>query len=646
MEAAKTNRLQTQVTELASAMSEMRRHVDGLRYLASRGRVGTEDPTLSAAPAPNPAPPTSASPTSVVEPPASAANVYSIVNYKLAVNGVVQEDTNGVVQLGTLEGYTLVHKNSGGDWYGKSSTDTWTHLNDKSVKAVGTELPPPAVVVTPEAPAPAPAPSVREKLSIIEGQLAVAGKVLTETSNVIQVGTAKSYTQVHLNTSNEWFGVNALGKWELISASLVTPIGDRVELVVKPIEVSGSKARWARKYPTASAKYSRGTPPGKIKRTLYNYTEAPLWIDPHFSGMHIQKGVPQWIRDETPQAAIIPAPTYPYGYFRTLHGNGNEADDPTFWWQVEKVKGQYYWDDFDALMKSVPDTHPVILPAYGTPTFYQKYPGERSKWPHWFGLASPPKDGEGMLAFEKFIRAVYDRYGTRIMGVETWNEPNFWGMQQNSRWTPSITANRGAPFFSGTPVDLAKMQLANYNALRGTSALALSPAFTDEYKSAEHSQAQVFFNTDTGQGQAKKYTEGLAVHHYDYDKTDDAVTQMMGYRDLLKRVGLNVDIYNTEVGAEARAVFTSADAATRAPKRITYWGFTMAALGFRSSIFYGHLNKAGRMKHLGDTVSTQSVIHALTLVNSIGGKVLREAAELTDGRIWLRFDDNTEVTSL
>ena len=638
------------LANLESEAVSQRKHVDGLRFIVSEGRVGAKDDSLTVV-TPNPVPGTPAP----VPPPAPVPStvVYTIVDFKLAANGIVQDDTNGVIQVGTLAGFTHVHKNSGGDWYGKSASGVWTHLSNRNVNAIGVPLVPPAVdvgvvpsdggnaVIIP------PPATTTELLTIIDGQLVVNGQVQTDTANVVQVGAALGYLKVHLNTSNEWYGADKAGKWSQLSPSTVTPIGDRVEIAIKPVDVSAGKAIWARQYPKASTGYKRGTPPAAIKRTLWNYTEDPLWVDPYFSGNHVQTGVPQWLRNGEPQAAIIPAPTYRYGYSRSLHANGNEADDPTFWWQVEKVKGQYYWNDVDAWVKAIGDSHPLIVNVYGTPTFYQKYPGERSKWPHWHGLASPPTDGEGLAAYEKFVRAFVTRYGKKIAGMENWNEPNFGGMNANSRWSPSITnQNNNAPFFSGTPVDLAKMQRALFNGLKGTSTLALSPAFTDEYGGPGKSQAELFLNTETGYGQAKKFTEGFACHHYDYDIGTDALSNMRGYRDMLKRVGLNVDIFNSETGAEIRAVFTSKDAATRAPKRITYWGFAMAALGFRSCIFYGHLNKAGRLKHLGDTVDTQTVVQALNLVNSIGGKVIREAAELTDGRIWLRFDDNTEITSL
>ena len=630
------------IREIETQVAGLRTHVDGLRFIVSNGRVGAKDETLGDSPVPTPPAPTPTTPTPTPPaptPPGPTKRVYAIVDFKLTVNGVALEDTFDVVQLGTLDGYDNVHMNSGKDWYGTNASGNWVYLNRYGVTPIGTPL------VIPKVPTPDPTPiEDTGVLSIIDGQLAIDGLVQTDTSNVVQLGKAAGYVKVHLNTRNEWYGVNAKGQWSLVPTANVTPVGPRIEIKVTAPEISGDKAIWARKYPKASTKYVRGNPPGKILRTLYNHTEDPLWIDPNFAGNHIQTGVPKWIRDGQPQAAIIPAPTYKYGYSRSLHANGNEADDPTFWWQVERVKGQYYWNDFDAWMKVAGD-HPVIINLYGTPTFYQKYPGERSKWPNWHGLASPPTDGEGMRAYERFARAVIDRYGKKIVGLENWNEPNFWGTQSNSRWSPSVTNSNGAPFFSGTPVDLAKMQVATYNATKGTSTLAMSPAFTDEYKSSG-SQMEVFLNTETGVGQAKKYVEAACVHHYDYDVSTDALSNMLGYRELLKRVGLNVDLWNTEIGAEVRAVFNNETAATRAPKRITYWGFVMAALGFRSAIFYGHLNAASRLKHLGDPVGVQPVIQALNLVHSIGGKSLREAAALVDGRIWLRFDDNTEVTSL
>ncbi|MEZ5653241.1 MAG: hypothetical protein R3E87_22130 [Burkholderiaceae bacterium] len=151
----------------------------------------------------------------------------------------------------------------------------------------------------------------------------------------------------------------------------------------------------------------------------------------HFVGTHLSLHTPHWKDDG---GKPIPPPTYPYGYVRTLSAEVGGLSERAFWSSIETRRGRYDWRAMDQWMAATTG-HPVIWTVYGTPSFYQRYPDEPSRWPSWPGIASPPTDA-GYAALTRFVAAVARRYGKRIAAFEVWNEPSLpWDGHRKSLMT-------------------------------------------------------------------------------------------------------------------------------------------------------------------------------------------------------------------
>lgn len=384
------------------------------------------------------------------------------------------------------------------------------------------------------------------------------------------------------------------------------------------------------------------TPPSAVARELVTPL-APVTVPAHFMGIHRSLNQPEWIsRARTP----IPAPSYRYGYVRTLKADVDGLEERAFWSNIEMRPGEYDWSSMDKWM-SANDGHPVVWLVYGTPTFYQKYPGEPSRWPSWSGIASPPTEA-GHAALARYVQAVKARYGKRIAAFEVWNEPTLpWDGRENSyddRWTPAWGwANSPAnpqPFFAGSASDLANIAYTLRRA--GLGVPILGAGFADQDKPAQHSVTR-FLNAPVtlpgGSGTGKDQIDGLSIHFYDYSRNPAMIIDVIDrYRAKLADAGVaHLPVWGTETGAEGSGSFTRNDA--RAPRSIQRWVWLAAARRLESLILYGHISGSGAETFLGDPIGNSSVIAALDEASNIGGAQICHAALLVDDRVWIHTRD-------
>lgn len=131
-----------------------------------------------------------------------------------------------------------------------------------------------------------------------------------------------------------------------------------------------------------------------------------------------------------PQIANGVVPSVAYGSVRLW-------DSGTAWGQVEKVKGQYWWDGLDRAISSANTQNVKILYVLGgTPTWAAKdkkagtYPNK--------GAASNPRS---IADWKAWVTAVVSRYGDSIDSYQIWNEANL------------------KTFYTGTPAQMAQLTL-------------------------------------------------------------------------------------------------------------------------------------------------------------------------------------------
>jgi len=127
--------------------------------------------------------------------------------------------------------------------------------------------------------------------------------------------------------------------------------------------------------------------PGPVK-TILNTAADPIQVPSHFMGMHRSLNVASWM---TNAFSEIPAPQYNYGVVRNLRVEVDGQEERGFWSNIEVAPGVYDWSYMDKWFAANAG-HPVMFMIYGTPSFYQKYPGEPSRWPSWRGIGSPPSN--------------------------------------------------------------------------------------------------------------------------------------------------------------------------------------------------------------------------------------------------------------
>ncbi|MGH1360392.1 MAG: hypothetical protein ACRBC3_16665 [Burkholderiaceae bacterium] len=379
------------------------------------------------------------------------------------------------------------------------------------------------------------------------------------------------------------------------------------------------------------------TAPGPIKTRMVSASD-PVAVPSNYMGLHRSLHTPAWMPDAYGE---IPAPTYPYGIVRNLRVEVDGQEERGFWANIEVAPGVYDWSYMDKWAQANAG-HPIMWMIYGTPSFYQKYPGEPARWPSWPGIGSPPTDA-GHAALKRFAQAVKSRYGSQIAAFEVWNEPTLpWtgGVTSfNDRWSPSWGQANGqyhAPFFSGSASDLANIAYTLNTANLGVP--VLGAAFADLWSTGA-TTVERFLNAPItlpgGYGVGKDHIQGLSTHFYDYNFNPEGLIQQTdGYRAKLVNAGVgHLPIWGSETGAEDGGVFQQYD--WRAPINIKRWILIGAAKKLQSMVLYGHFSGTETWRFLGGPIRNQDVIATLADGFEIGGKTICDAAVLQDGRVWV-----------
>lgn len=372
-------------------------------------------------------------------------------------------------------------------------------------------------------------------------------------------------------------------------------------------------------------------------------------VPSNFLGLHIGLNIPFGKPNQTDP---IESATVSYDVVRTLKMEVDGISEAGFWSNIETSEGVYDWSLVDQWMT---ETSPakVIWLVYGTPTFYQKYPGETSRWPSWPGIQSPPADAH-YDKLTNFVQAVKARdvstWGNRIIAFEIWNEPTLpWdggNTSYNDRWSTSWgTTNSPSspyPFFSGSASDLANVAYTLSNASLGVP--ILGAGFVDQWDTDKNT-VERFLNAPVtlsgGTGTGKDYIDAFSMHWYDYNKNVlDLIDAYTGYVSKLTSAGVgSLDIWLTEMGAEGSGVFGATD--TDAPGRIANWVLTAAALGVITCCLYAWASEPTSTDNLGNLRNRNDVRLAINKVYTIHGKTITSAVLDDFNNITVRTTDNT-----
>lgn len=374
-------------------------------------------------------------------------------------------------------------------------------------------------------------------------------------------------------------------------------------------------------------------PPAPIKDWLRRATDPPFRIPLDYVGLHSNHGL----------GAPLEPPAYAYDAIRS-HDTDDGAEFPaTQWARIEVKPGVYDWRGVDAWIAAHPGRTRIWV-LFGCPAFYQKYPGEPWRYPYLPGGGSPPREPEVAAAF---IRALLARHPGQIHFVEIWNEPNFGpgrgGLE--GRWLPS--AGRLPGFFTGTAGDLAALARAVRGALSGGVKL-MAGAWESQSEGRTPANSLIRFSLapDGAGGRGRDHVDALSVHAYTYNNDANAmIRELRAYRQRFADAGYpaNMPVYVTECGAEAPGAWSAGQPPLTAKlSMIKRWLMIPAALGYSGLYLYKH----SVMRTLGDPQGQPALGEAITAMrNSLRGRIVSEAALLTDERIWISFSDGTFVSA-
>ena len=373
-------------------------------------------------------------------------------------------------------------------------------------------------------------------------------------------------------------------------------------------------------------------PPAGVKDWLLAEGQSPITIPLDYLGIHSDHGV----------SPRVKAPTYPYDAIRS-HDVDNGNDEPaTQWADIEKRPGIFDWRGPDAWFNTHKDKTRIWV-LFGTPQFYQKYPGEPFPYPTHPGGASPPRDPNDAA---KFVKAVLDRYPGKVHFLEIWNEPNFGqGTDPHlTRWQP----NKDNPaWFSGTASEMAEMARAVKAVLpKDVKLMAGAWAWQAQADQLNPQNAVLRFSAapDGAGGIGRDHVDVISTHLYTYHNDPNArIEEIRSYERLFDQAGYPKTMlrYATEAGAWYPGVYTE----TTPPvpqKVIEIKRFCMipAAMGYAGVYLYKHSN----LVSLGDPAKVPEISAAIgEMRNGLRGKTLLRAALLEDDTIWMSFSDGTQL---
>lgn len=379
------------------------------------------------------------------------------------------------------------------------------------------------------------------------------------------------------------------------------------------------------------------SPPGAVARWFAQPT-SPVLVPEDFMGLHVHQRIPAW-----GGGGNVPEPAYPFKAVRSLaatglNGSGVVVEECGFWTTIEDGSGNYDWSAMDDWQNTAVKGRPYVHVMYGPPDRYCKYPGEGSRWPSYANAASPPNDA-GLAALTAFATALRQRY-PNLMAFEILNEPTFnWNVPVTeygpaARADPAFMASYlggSAPFFNGSPTDLANMTAA---VKAGSGGL---PVWIAAWENASANNVTRSVNAPSNYGSYSGQTAGqiadaISGHFYDFSSNmiGDMIAALDEYKNNAGSYG-SLPLYMSEGGIWN---------ANRPDTDMELWYLIPAIMGWAGAYGYGHMWMDEAHMHYG-TPNSPLMITRMNKLDKLNGATICNAALLQDGSVWAVLSDGT-----
>ena len=192
------------------------------------------------------------------------------------------------------------------------------------------------------------------------------------------------------------------------------------------------------------------------------------------------------------------------------------------WARCERVPGVYEWDWLDAVIDDAlaQGVQPWLQLSYGNPLYAGGGDARLGG-----GLPSSP---EALAAWDRWVRALAERYRDRVREWEVWNEPDL-----NTHGVVPVEAYVG--LYIRTATILREVQPA---ARIFALALARTPAYADRYLSGMQARNQLAL------------IDAITIHNYPRNPDDTLLTDQV--RALIAKYGAAIQVRQGETGAPSR----------------------------------------------------------------------------------------------
>jgi len=398
--------------------------------------------------------------------------------------------------------------------------------------------------------------------------------------------------------------------------------------------------------------YVPGTPPAAVTTWI---TQSPVSVPTDFIGIH---------SDYLTGSAYVVNPGWmnKVGVVRSLDYDPNKGGAGQISWAaIETSAGSYTWTKMDAWVAEY--TGKLLVYCLNLcPSFYAKYTTSYNLYPSYSNGASPPTD---WTKASDFLLALKARYPTENFIFEIWNEPGLpWSTEAGAAITISNTYSTrmsdawmatagvtGGRFYIGTAEDLMNGAKTLYNAgvrpLMGVSFVSDSAQTNTVY-----SDIWRFLSCPTtGGGVGYDWFDNISWHHYTYGgDARTMLTEWLDYKARFQTWGYNTKpIMISEVGHETVLANTLGD--IQHSTNVIRWIYIAAAAGMTNCVLY-QLDSDDAARNLkfyavestaAKIASNDALQAAIETAHAIVGKTIGQAAQLSDGSIWLEFTDGTSV---